>query len=398
MKAQVQGLYDCVVCGAGPAGLMTACDLSRAGVRVALLDRRDPWREPVACAEAVSQAGIRRMIPDLDEEWLRGPIHGVVFVSPDGTRLDYRQPDSGVLLNRALMHRGLAQRAAAQGADCHFRAHVKSLSFQNALWNVEVSLDGQPPVIVQGRCVVDATGAGGSLTRQQADLALVEQGRYDLEVGVFTLLEGIEHRSDMIEMFFGSRFFPGGYGWVFPRDGRTANVGLVLGKEFLPQKPPREMLRQWIAEQWPQASIGPVFGGPIACGQSDLEMGYQGLFKAGDSASQVNPISRSGILEALKGGRLVSAQIEKWLHASEQEKRRLEQNLKPQWWRLQGKVHRMLSRAKPAFAQISDQTFNHSAHRIARIPAEKRTLPRIFLSTLLSSPRLLWRMRSLMGL
>src|SRR5690606_35776416 len=50
--------YDFLVIGAGPAGLLAAMTLAdgqtpRGSRTIALLDKRDPWREPVSCAEAV---------------------------------------------------------------------------------------------------------------------------------------------------------------------------------------------------------------------------------------------------------------------------------------------------------------------------------------------------------
>ena len=43
-------------------------------------------------------------------------------------------------------------------------------------------------------------------------------------------------------------------------------------------------------------------GGAIPCGYTHEPLAVENLFKAGDAANMVNPISRAGILEAMKGG------------------------------------------------------------------------------------------------
>lgn len=390
---------DVAVCGAGPAGLIAALRLAEAGRSVILLDRRDPWREPVSCAEAAHGASLWKWAGSVDPKWIRGKVDGVVFVSPDGTRIDYLQHESGVILDRALMHRGLAERVVAAGGSVHFRANVQSLSKVGEEWLVKGLCDGNNDFSIQVRAVVDATGAGAKLTRNLAGFESMEDGATDLEPAVFTILEGIDYPQNMIELGFGHRFFPGGYGWVFPRDQHSANVGIVIGKDYTRNHPPRKLLQQWIAERWPGIQTGAFYGGAIPCGQSRKALACQGVFKAGDSASQVNPISRSGIVEGMKGGSIAAKAIHQWLDAVDPAQRKaIESNLLAEWFTVQGDIHERLSRAKPAFASIPDPIFDKAAHRIARIPVEKRTLPRIFFSTLIGSPMLLWRMRSLMGL
>lgn len=390
---------DVAVCGAGPAGLVAALRLAESGRKVILLDRRDPWREPVSCAEAAHALGLSKWASPVDPAWIRGRVDGVVFVSPDGTRIDYKQPDSGLILDRAKMHRGLAERVAAAGGLVHFRANVEKLEKTSEGWSVQGLCDQDKPFSIACRAVVDASGAGGKLTKLLPGFEQVEDGSLDLEPAVFTILEGIEFPSNMIELGFSSRLFPGGYGWVFPRDSHTANVGIVVGREFTRSHPPRKMLQQWIAERWPNVKHGTFYGGAIPCGQSRKALAAHGIFKAGDSASQVNPISRSGIVEGMKGGALAAKAIHQWLDTVDPAQRKaIEANLLADWFEVQGDIHERLHRAKKAFGSIPDAIFDKAAHRIAKIPIEKRTLPRIFFSTLIGSPMLLWRMRSLMGL
>jgi len=398
MINQVPERVDVVVCGAGPAGLVAAWRMAQAGLSVALLDRRDPWREPVSCAEAVHAEGLRKWVDEIDPAWVRGPVDGVVFVAPDETRIEYTQYRSGLILDRALMHKGLAERAFAAGAKIHFRANILRLERSGEEWLVHCTLESVQDYTISCRAVIDASGPGGKLTKGIAGLEALEDGAFDLEPAVFTILEGIDYPSTLIELGFSQRRFPGGYGWVFPRDAHSANVGLVIGKEHLAKSSPRKLLQQWLAERWPNVKVGTFYGGAIACGQSNKPLAALGLFKVGDAASMVNPISRSGIVEGMKGGALAAKSVHAWLNAPSPEQRKaIEANLFADWMELQGENHARLHRAKSAFGSIPDPVFDRAAHRILSIPVAKRSLFRIFLSTLLGSPMLLWRMRSLMG-
>ncbi|MFA6623247.1 MAG: NAD(P)/FAD-dependent oxidoreductase [Fibrobacteraceae bacterium] len=388
--------YDVVICGAGPAGLNAACRIATGvpGSHVVLLDRKLPWREPVSCAEAVSKSALERHWP-VNEAWVRQHLDGVVFVSPDGTRVDFTQKECGFILNRAAFHKEMAETAAAKGVECHFSADCRRI-FRDSegYWNAEVFENGVSS-LVRGRVLVDATGPGAKLTRNVPGLDYLETGNFDLEPAIFAIAEGIPHDPHKIELLFGTQYFPGGYGWVFPRDGKTVNVGLVNGRRFLLSHPPRKMLNAFLAERYPGAKVLSIHGGAIACGQSFRALAEHGVFKAGDAASCVNPISRSGIVEALKSGEVVACAVKEWLAAGTGEERvRIEKSVLDRWMLVQGKGHFRIAKAKPGFSSISDVQFDRAAHKLAAVPATKLSLFRIFFTVLCSTPGLLWKMRS----
>ncbi len=397
MAHYLKNFYDVIVCGAGPAGLYAANRLQEeaAGrLSVLLLDRKSPWKEPVPCAEAVSRKIFSRYWKP-DESWVRKHLDGVYFTSPDMTRVGYFQKDCGLILNRAMFHREMAEKAAEKGVECHFEDSVEKIGRNpDGTWNVFVFAKGETAVL-KSRTVIDATGPGAKITRGIPGLESLENGSFDLESAVFAIAENLPHDENRIELFFGQRYFAGGYGWIFPRDGKTVNIGLVGGREFLKDHPPLATLRKFVASEFPEAKILAIHGGAIPCGQSERAVAALGVFKAGDSASTVNPISRSGIVEALKSGKIAAECAMKWLSAvSDAERRAIEREAYLRWLKVQGKTHRNYHRAKKGFAGIADAELDRAAHRLASVPEEKRTLFRIFWTVLSASPRLLWKMRS----
>ena len=389
--------YDLVVCGAGPAGLMTAYTFAKeAGKakKVLLLDKKEPWKEPIFCAEAVSTDRLSKLWP-IDRSWVRGDISGIYFTSPKRYRAEFYSKNCGMILDRPKFHHSIADGCVNVGAECHFDTVVKSIARnEDGSWTLDVNPKGGTPETICAKAVVDATGPGSRLTRGIECLEGIESGDTDLEPAIFAVAEGIEHSREHIELFFGSEF-QDGYGWIFPRDGKEVNIGFVLGKNADRGETLRKKLLDFITKDYPQATVKAVYGGMIACGQSERPMAKCGLFKAGDAASCMNPISRSGIVEALLCGTIVAESALQWLDAqSSEERERVERAVLARWMKALGKSHLQLQRAKKGFNSISDAQFDRAAEKLSRLPREKQTLFRIFFSVLCASPSLIWKMRS----
>ncbi len=386
--------YDVVVCGAGPAGLMAACTLGRltgGARRVLLLDKKEPWKEPIFCAEAVSTDRLKSLWP-IDRSWVRQDLSGIYFTSPKRYRAEFYSKNCGLLLNRSLFHKAIAQGCMDAGVECHFDAHVKKLERVDAGWNITVSVNGED-VSLAAPVVVDASGPGAKLTKGISCLEGIETGDADLEPAIFAVAEGIEHSKEHIELFFGSEF-PSGYGWIFPRDGKEVNIGFVLGKNVKRDVSNRQKLLDFIAHDYPNATVKGIYGGMIACGQSERPLAKCGLFKAGDSASCVNPISRSGIVESLLCGKIVAETVVEWLNDSGANREAIEAKAYTRWMEALGKSHLQVARAKIGFNRITDRQFDRAASSLAKLPREKQTLVRIFFTVLWSCPSLIWKMRS----
>lgn len=389
--------FDVIVCGAGPAGLKTAHDLlrdSNGKLSVLLLDRKEPWKEPVICAEAVSLKAISKYW-GVKKRFVRGPLSGVYFVAPNGVKAEFYRKECGLQLNRAELHRDIFESAKGFGLSFNFETRCASIARENSgIWKLNVEHRGEVQSFF-APVIVDATGPGNKLTAKVEELAELEDGKTDLEPAAFAIAEGIEHSREHIELHFGSEF-KSGYGWVFPRDGVEVNVGIVLGKGSRDEGISiRKALEEFIAKRYPEAKIKGYYGGSIACGQSMRPLAKLGVFKVGDAASCVNPISRSGIVEALKSGTCAAKSILEWLEAKDDAgKRQAEKLAFERWFELQGKTHLRIAKAKSAFGAIPDSRLNRAANRLSAIPREKASLWKIFFEVLALSPSLIWKMRS----
>lgn len=391
--------YDFAVIGAGPAGLLAALNLALAneakrGPReysICLLDKRDPWREPVSCAEAVSAHGLHAIVPKVEPAWIREPIDGVTFISPDGTKVTFKKPGSGLLIDRALMHKNLAESGQARGVHCNFRTRAVEVTQYEGGWR-RVKYEGETPGEFRAKVVIDASGPGAGFGQGEN----IVHGDFDVEPALFALVRGLDYPVNQIQMFFGRNYAPGGYAWLFPRDKHVANVGLVIGKKFAKEAPARKTMARFLEQTYPGVTVETLHGGAIPCGYTHLPLGVDNLLKAGDSANMVNPISRAGILEAMKGGALAARAALAIIElATETEKLPHYRAYKADWDAAYGDANYRIHKAKAAFMDIDDKTFDRAAHSLAKIPEDKVTMGRIFLTTLWTTPSLIWKMRSL---
>jgi flavin-dependent dehydrogenase len=240
--------------------------------------------------------------------------------------------------------------------------------------------------------VIDCSGPGAGFGAGED----VTQGNFDVEPAVFALVKGPKYPVNFIQMFFGTNYAPGGYAWLFPRDGEVANVGLVVGRDYAQEAPARQALKTFIEQTYPGAEILTFQGGAIPCGFPDAPLAADNLYKAGDAANMVHPLSRAGITEAMTGGKHAALAALKTIDMTEETARRkVYAEYKAAWDEAYGKAHRRIAEAKKAFMEISDATYNKAARAISKLPPGKQTMGRIFFTTLWQSPTLLWKMRSL---
>ncbi|HUQ23845.1 MAG TPA: geranylgeranyl reductase family protein [Gaiellaceae bacterium] len=285
--------FDAIVVGAGPAGSAAAMRLARGGARVLLADRaRFPRDKP--CGGGVTGRAVRELPCAID------PVVEDVVRTLE-VRLRYRkrferraEKPLVLMTRRRRLDAFLAEQAAAAGADFRDGVTVEGLTVGPD--GAELTVGGRR---VSAAAIVGADGVNGSLARAaglgagviygialegNGPLPARQRGRATVEVGVV----------------------PGGYGWIFPKDGH-ANYGVGGWASEGPRL--REHLRRLCAEH-----------GVDSTGLTDLQgrrlpirrtsVARRGpVLLVGDAAGLVDPLSGDGIYEALVSARLAAAVI-----------------------------------------------------------------------------------------
>lgn len=342
---------DALVAGAGPAGLSAAFHLAKAGLSVVLLDKRDPWREPVACAEAVRLSTFRRLSPLPVDPWIRTPVEHCLF-STGRASFTWSSASEGVVIDRARMHRDLTEACVREGAVCNVRARVLSVSPHTGDFReADIEIDGIRQTI-RARCVVDATGPGKGLGRDEG----LSAGDSDLETAAFTLVNGLDFDPKTIQLWYGSTFAPGGYAWLFPSGDGRANVGVVCARKSGLSS--REGLERYLELLKPGLRAERTWGGAIPCGGASGPLAHDMLFKVGDAASMVHPLARSGILEAMEAGQIAAGHAIAALRGGPV-RREIEYGIyRMRWFLRRGFTYRLASWIKPVLNRVPDSAWD----------------------------------------
>ncbi len=375
-----------LVVGGGPAGLIAARELlgpDRA-LSVVVLERDRAVGAPVRCGEGVGSAGLSEFIDPSNATWISRRITKVIFWAPDGTEVRVAEGDVGYVLDRTRFEPALATEAGRAGAEILVGTEVTGLRRDGDGWLAAVRGSAGERTI-RARLVIAADGVEGMVARW-AGLDTRVPSR-DMESCAQYLMTNVNVDQDAIYLHFGEAVAPGGYAWVFPKGGDSANVGLGVVALRANGRSARQWLDDYTQRCFPTGiKVGYTVGGVIVHPTIKRTV-TDGLITCGDAAHMINPLSGGGIINAMKSGRLAAEVGAAALTARDTSAARL-QRYHDAWMALLGDDHLRFHRLKEALSKLDDGFFDNLARTVNGIPQERRTLRRILGSALLHHPTL----------
>jgi len=375
--------YDVIVVGAGPAGSMAARFAAEQGVSVLMLEKDRDVGYPVRCGEAISKKGVENFI-EPDERWITAHITKFSLNAPDGNEALIEFDDSGYVLERRIFDYELAKTAANAGAEILTRAYVNGLIIEeDRVAGVKYEFQGEPKEI-KSKIVIGADGVESRVGRWAGIETYVDFR--NMECCTQITASNIPLDQNTLYFYFGKDYAPGGYFWIFPKGKNIANIGLGVNGMVGKKRSALSFLNQFMENKYPNAPVLTSIAGGVPSTITLNKISSPGILLAGDAARQVNPLSGGGISSGMIGGSIAGRIAGEAVKLKQLDHIFTYDN---EWHNRVGKKHEIYNRLKNGIYNFSDEKFNKIAESFNKVPKNKRTLGRIFVTALINQPSLL---------
>jgi geranylgeranyl reductase family protein len=297
--------HDVIIVGAGPAGATLACELSRLGIDVLILEKERLPRYK-ACAGGISVKTAKLLDMDLSSV-TRDTVRAAKVAYGDRRSFTKSYPKPLIhMVMRDEFDQLLVQRAREAGATLADNERVRQVEITEQVVKMESMnrvLAAQIVIGADGARSIVAAGAG---LMQRVDLGIGLEAEISVPGQRLVQWEGL--------MGLDLGHMRGGYGWVFPKkDHLSVGVGSPLHQARRLKSGYRAVLKSHGLDDHTATRIR-SHRLPVRRKGMAIQSGRCLLL--GDAAGLVDPVTGEGIYNAVRSAQMAAPVIENYLKGS----------------------------------------------------------------------------------
>lgn len=317
--------YDVIIVGGGPAGLLAAREIARAGCKVCVVEEHPEIGYPVKCSGLYSVSGLAALDLKLDESIISNTIKGGRFYSPGGKELlAYSNVERARVVEKKLFDKFLAKEAARAGTEFTLKTKVTAVKINGG---VLVKAEGVHRGELSSELIIGADGIRSNVARW-AGLKIPKKIVAAAQVEV----DSVDVEKDIAEVYLSRNYAPNFYAWILPKEN-VYEVGVGVRK---PKAKLIEYLRRFM-EQHPVASKKIrsrsilEFNTGGFCVEFARDTVAERTLIVGDAAGQTKASTGGGVITGGIAARIAGRACVKALEEENFSKEFLKQNYEDEW-------------------------------------------------------------------
>jgi geranylgeranyl reductase family protein len=302
-----------VVAGAGPGGLYAALEALNRGLSVHVFDKKTTIGTPVKCGEYFPvRREMESLLPsamdymsvfDVPKDAIDNTCRKLRVISPMGREFEF--DFEAFILDRTVLEQGMAKEVQRLGGTIELGKSVD-------LFNREGVLLVGPSIAdaVSGKIVVAADGFPSKVAKAAGILTDEYMTPNNVAINYEYLMTNLSVDQNVTEMYMGTDFAPGGYGWIIPKGNDSANVGIGIRTSYSKKNDGRSYLHFFIDKSpLSKAKLeggkpGPMIADVLPVDGPLTKTCAERVMAVGDAAGMVMPTNGGGIATAMITGQI----------------------------------------------------------------------------------------------
>jgi len=262
---------------------------------IEVLDSKSSPGERTICGGGISRVMMEKVGLEVPEEFIASPIRAVRIYAPNKRFWELSGTDYGYVLHRQAYEEHLTEELRNRGVVFRFGERVvfreKSL-YQYSNDHLVGLLDDT---------IIGADGISGASTQY-----LEKYPREDMYIGV-QLTAVIKGRPpDLLDIYFGGKYAPKGYAWVFPEGDNRARVG--LGVPFTGSENVAQLLKN-LVDDLQAEPLTHMAAKTIPTGPPSRNLVFGKVLLVGDAGHLCDPLHGGGIANAVASGKAAARAV-----------------------------------------------------------------------------------------